>query len=51
VLTKTWDYYHMRLIEAGRLPPRPAAKTASRGRAKPAAKPAARVAAKKKKRR
>jgi HCOMODA/2-hydroxy-3-carboxy-muconic semialdehyde decarboxylase len=50
VLTKTWDFYHMRLIEAGRLPPRPAAKAASRGRAKPVAKPAARVAANKKRR-
>ena len=55
VLTKTWDFYHMRLVEAGRLPPRAAAKTAARRPkkfvAKSAAKPAARGAVKKKKRR
>ena len=54
VLTKTWDFYHMRLVEAGRLPPRAAAKTAARRRrilAKSAASPQRAVAAKKKKRR
>jgi HCOMODA/2-hydroxy-3-carboxy-muconic semialdehyde decarboxylase len=50
VLTKTWDFYHMRLIEAGRSPP-PAVTSVSRRRAKSVMKAAPRVAANKKKRR
>jgi HCOMODA/2-hydroxy-3-carboxy-muconic semialdehyde decarboxylase len=53
VLTKIWDFYHMRLIEAGRLGPRAAATTASRAKTKPDETKTARIGSKnnKKKRR